>query len=192
MKKILLIVMLFMFSVAIHAQKSVTKFLGIPIDGTKPAMIQKLKEKGFTYNSTLECLQGEFNGYEVYVYVVTNNNKVWRIMLVDKNEISETDIKIRFNNLCRQFERNPKYTSATLESQTIPSEEKIRYKMSIDNKRYEAVFYQLSGTEDIDNNEDMFEKLNRCVWFMIGEKYGDYRIQMYYDNEYNHSDGEDL
>ena len=134
MKKILLIVMLFMFSVAIHAQKSVTKFLGIPIDGTKPAMIQKLKEKGFTYNSTLECLQGEFNGYEVYVYVVTNNNKVWRIMLVDKNEISETDIKIRFNNLCRQFERNPKYTSATLESQTIPSEEKIRYKMSIDMK----------------------------------------------------------
>lgn len=30
------------------------------------------------------------------------------------------------------------------------------------------------------------------VWFMIDEKYGDYKIIMFYDNEYNHADGEDL
>lgn len=30
------------------------------------------------------------------------------------------------------------------------------------------------------------------VWFMISEHYGEYLIVMYYDNEYNHSDGEDL
>ena len=31
------------------AQNDVTKFLGIPVDGTKTAMIQQLKEKGYTY-----------------------------------------------------------------------------------------------------------------------------------------------
>lgn len=32
----------------------------------------------------------------------------------------------------------------------------------------------------------------KSVWFMISEKYGKYYISMFYDNEYNHSDGEDL
>ena len=30
------------------------------------------------------------------------------------------------------------------------------------------------------------------VWFCISEHYGEYYITMYYDNEYNHADGEDL
>ena len=30
------------------------------------------------------------------------------------------------------------------------------------------------------------------VWFRIVEHYGKYYITMYYDNEYNHVDGEDL
>ena len=37
---------------------------------------------------------------------------------------------------------------------------------------------------------ELFSK--RSVWFLISEKYGEYRISMFYDNEYNHSDGEDL
>lgn len=58
-------------------KKDVTKFLGIPVDGTKTEMIQKLKAKGFTYNQRLDCLEGEFNGREVKIFVVTNNNKVY-------------------------------------------------------------------------------------------------------------------
>lgn len=30
------------------------------------------------------------------------------------------------------------------------------------------------------------------VWFRICENYGEYYITMYYDNEYNHANGEDL
>ena len=33
---------------------------------------------------------------------------------------------------------------------------------------------------------------SRQVWFMIGEQYGKYYIQMYYDNCYNNANGEDL
>lgn len=45
MKNLLTVVMLFVFSTALYAQKDVTKFLGIPVDGTKTAMIQNLKPK---------------------------------------------------------------------------------------------------------------------------------------------------
>ena len=34
------------------AQKDITKFMGIPVDGFKKDMIQKLKAKGFEYDTT--------------------------------------------------------------------------------------------------------------------------------------------
>lgn len=137
-----MISLLFVFAVAAQAQKDVTKFLGIPVDGTKTAMINKLKAKGFTLQKgSTDELQGEFNGRDVLIFVQTNNNKVWRIALVDKNSTNETNIKIAFNNLCRQFEKNSKYGSLS-EDQTIPGDEDISYNMSVKNKRYEAIFYQ--------------------------------------------------
>lgn len=75
--------MQFVLSVSLYAQKDVTQFLGIPVDGYKPEMIKKLKDKGFTispYNK--DVLVGEFNGTKVNIHVVTNNNKVYRIMVV--------------------------------------------------------------------------------------------------------------
>ena len=32
----------------------------------------------------------------------------------------------------------------------------------------------------------------KTVWFMISENYGEYYITMFYDNEYNRANGEDL
>ena len=143
MKNLLTVVMLFVFSTALYAQKDVTKFLGIPVDGTKTAMIQKLKAKGFTPSTwDKNILEGEFNGFDVNVHIVTNNNKVWRIMLADKITQDETGIKIRFNELCRQFENNKKYKSMTDKEQTIPDDEDLSYEMTVNNKRYEAVYYQ--------------------------------------------------
>ncbi len=81
-----------MFASTCLAQKDVTKFLGIPVDGTKSAMIQKLKAKGFTYNQRRDCLEGEFNGRTVYLHVVTNNNKVYRIMVKDAYGVDESAI----------------------------------------------------------------------------------------------------
>ena len=141
MKKIVLFVVLLTITIFTFAQKDVTKFMGIPVDGFKSEMIQKLKEKGFV-SSTVDknILEGEFNGTQVNVYVVTNNNKVYRIMLCDAHSKDEVDIKIRFNKLCQQFKNNSKYTS--LDDYTIPEDEDISYEMAANNKRYEAVFYQ--------------------------------------------------
>lgn len=42
-------------------------------------------------------------------------------------------------------------------------------------------------------NKHTFEKIiKKPVWFMISEYYGKYYITMFYDNEYNRANGEDL
>ena len=107
MKKILTLAVVLMTTIALFAQekKDVTKFLGIPVDGYKSEMISKLKSKGFTSTSRdKNILEGEFNGKDVELHVVTNNNKVYRIAVVDKNYTTETSIRIRFNTLLSQFE----------------------------------------------------------------------------------------
>ena len=67
MKKLLSLVLLLACSAVSYAQNEVTQFLGIPVDGSKSEMIQKLKAKGFRYDSELDCLKGEFNGRDSYI-----------------------------------------------------------------------------------------------------------------------------
>ena len=218
MKKLLSITMLLISSLFIYAQQDVTKFLGIPVDGSKSEMIQKLKAKGYT-SSPLDkdVLRGEFNGLEVDIYVVTTKNKVSRIMVADVNTVDETNIRIRFNNLCEQFADNPKYTSLA-DNCMIPEDEDISYEITVHKKRYEAVFYQKTDEtfmakqieaafpqytkEQLANpSEELRAEIvnfvtqyisKKAVWFMINERLGKYCITMYYDNEYNNANGEDL
>ncbi len=216
------IVLLCLFSLSVLAQEEdVTRFLGIPVDGSKAEMIQKLKAKGFRSTPySNDVLSGEFNGVDVNIHIVTNNNKVYRIMVAYANPTDERDIQIRFNRLCRQFENNSRYTSY-LEDQTIPDDENIAYEIAVNNKRYEASFYQKPivpdsvatvnyitarySAEQLENSEElrsqmfsetakylMNRRMKKSVWFMIDELYGKYHILMYYDNGYNQASGEDL
>jgi hypothetical protein len=213
----------------LFAQKDVTQFLGIPVDGNKIDMIERLKSKGFTISpQAKDVLVGQFNGTSVNIFIATNNNKVYRIMVADVNEIEEGDIKIRFNNLCQQFKNSGKYMPASLSSTdyTLSDDEDISYELSVHKKRYEAVYYQLPSvvdsvaiskglqsfllskytTDQLSNpteelKKDMLTKATsfmqekyskKSVWFMINERYGKYYITMFYDNEYNRANGEDL
>lgn len=217
MKKLVCIVVALMAVVASYAQQDVTKFLGIPVDGSKSEMLRKLKGKGFkAVPSNPEVLTGEFNGHDVYVFVHTNKDKVCRIGVADVNTVDEGAIRIRFNQLCRQFENNPKYESMSDKDYIIPETEDISYEMSVNKKRYDAGYYQVySNTdsivskyseEEIKNSPDstnmrwhnlrmQFKKyaaMCKVVWFTISEMYGKYYISMFYDNEYNRANGEDL
>lgn len=90
--KLFLSAILFLVSIVATCQNDITKFLGIPIDGSKQEMIQKIKAKGFKWNVLNDCLEVEFNGRDVYVSVVTNNNKVYRIFIIDKYGTSESNM----------------------------------------------------------------------------------------------------
>ena len=211
-----------------YAQNDVTTFLGIPVDGFKSEMRQKLIAKGFTPKKvgTNEYLEGEFNGTDVHIYIATNNNKVYRIMVCDANTQDEANIKIRFNRLVNQFKNNKKYTA--LDQYTISDTEDISYEMNVHKKNFDALFYQNPDMEKVDTLalqnkireqllkkykpeqlENPTEEINqeaqaiamsigmdmifkKPVWFRICEHYGKYFITIFYDNEYNHANGEDL
>lgn len=211
------------FSMSLYAQVDVTQFLGIPVDGYRPDMVNKLKSKGFTINQfNSEILDGEFNGRNVNVFIVTNNNKVWRIVVADANDQNEGDIRIQFNNLIKQFSANKNYISQSdsiLKAYTIPESEDISYEMAIKNKRYQAVFYQKSlmydslkkeadillakkkrGEEEEQRLDDLivrkFSETIKCfdkqVWFAIMQRSGKYYLTLFYDNVHNKANGEDL
>ena len=197
MRKFLTLLAMIAISASVFAQKEVTKFMGIPVDGSPTEMIKKLKAKGFTTDegSMLavklglidwdepEVLTGRFNGERVMVFLVVEQNKVWRIYLAEQNICDETQIKIRFNTLVRQFENNDKYVPYFKE-QTIADDEDISYQMTVNNKRYEAYFVQKGEDGTIDEK--------RMVWFTIVERSDGYYIVMYYENKYNEADGSDL
>lgn len=151
MKRLLFIVLAMIATITSFAQqKDVTSFLGIPVDGTVLSMKQKLVSKGFVPKKfgDEEYLEGEFNGCNVNVYIRTNNNKVYRIMVADNNTVDEAQIKIRFNILVSQFENNKRYIS--LGKYTLSDEEDISYEMTVHNKDYEAAFYQVPNMEKAD------------------------------------------
>lgn len=185
MKKAVLIVIALMITFSAMSQ-DVTKFLGIPIDGFKRDMISKLEAKGYVYDKVNDLLEGEFNGKNVYIRPVTNNNKVYRIAVWDQNTTDETNVKIQFNKLCSQFDRNQRYTSEIFD-QTLGEDVDISYEISVHKKRFEASYYQISSDDEI-----VVPNYNKSVWFMICEKYGKYYIMMFYDNCLNQANGEDL
>ena len=224
MKRIFLFYIMAIMAISMSAQNDVTTFLGIPVDGFKSEMKQKLVSKGFVPKKvgTNEFLEGEFNGTDVHVWIVTNNNKVYRIMLSDKNTVDEAQIKIRFNNLVKQFENNKRYHAFA--DYSLSDKEDISYEMGINNKEYVAYYLQDPDFENIDAKiqtaieekysaeelknpsetvkndiKDITNKIlgyhfMKQVWFCI-ERYrdnGEYYICMYYDNKYNQANGEDL
>ena len=228
MKKFLFSLLATLLTLSLYAQNDVTTFLGIPVDGFKSEMRQKLITKGFTPKKvgTNEYLEGEFNGTDVHIYIATNNNKVYRIMVCDANTQDEANIKIRFNKLVNQFENNKRYTA--LDQYTISDTEDISYEMLVHKKNFDALFYQNPDMEKVDTLalqnkireqllkkykpeqlENPTEEMNqeaqaiamsigmdmifkKPVWFRICEHYGKYFITIFYDNEYNHANGEDL
>lgn len=168
-------------------EKDVTTFLGIPVDGTKNKMIQKLESKGFTYDILSDILKGEFNGRDVEISVVTNklatDKKVYRIMVRGANYTTNTkEIKIRYNNLYYQFKNNSKYRP--LYGGEIKKDEDISYKMIEKEKVYESGFMQK-------NKKGLWDKC-KTVWFRIEKQDSNYGIIICYENGYNKANGEDL
>lgn len=181
MKRLIIIILALFASIAISAQtnSNVLKFMGIPVDGSKTQVIQKLKEKGFKYDSTNDCLTGRFNGIESNIFISTNKNKVDRIYVCDATATNEASIRIAYNKLLQQFNNNSKYI-AIEENKPISENEDISYKMTVNNKRYDAYFFLKDNPTQ------------GMVWFTIVEFYRKYYIAIFYENLNNRPNGEDL
>lgn len=181
MKRLIIIILALFAGIAISAQtnSNVLKFMGIPVDGSKTQVIQKLKEKGFKYDSINDCLVGQFNGCNSDIFISTNKNKVDRIAVKTLTTLSTANIRVSYNNFLQQFNTNNKYV-ASEGNERISEDEDISYEMRAHDKRYEAVFYL---------KENITQGM---VWFMIYRSFAEYSITIYYDNLNNRPNGEDL
>ena len=178
MRKIVLSTLFAVLSICASAQTPI-KFLGIPVDGSKAEMIEKIKAKGYKYDAYNDCLVGEFNGRQSQIYIVTNNNKVYRVAVIDAETSDDSQIKIRFNTLYYQFLNNAKYELCS--GKTLSDSEDISYEITVHKKQYEASF------------EPSDKSVKGSVWYMISRiRYGLYRIYTFYDNTMNQANGEDL
>lgn len=186
MKKILFILSFMLMSVIGFSQ---VNFMGIPVDGDARNMLNQLRAKGFvdmstTYemeNMTLPILKGTFNGMSAYIFISTNNKKVYRVYVAYAKTVSEAQIIIHYNNLLYQFENNKKYLH--IDGQEIQQSENVSYEMLVHNKVYDASFYQILSDEMTEKN---------LVWYRICEYGSEYYISIFYDNLSNKANGEDL
>lgn len=122
-----------------EAMKSdVTMFLGIPVDGTVSSMKQKLIAKGFKQDSNM--LSGQFNGQDVYLSIVANKGKVWRVAVINKTPYSEEQIRTQFNYLVGQFKNSSKYVYTEEYNPTVDESEDIDYEISIHKKNIKLIF----------------------------------------------------
>ena len=145
MKRLITILLLMLSALLAAAQSNnagTLKFMGIPIDGPKKSLIEKIEGKGFTYNPYKDCLRGQFNGRNVDVYVVDNHGTAYRVF-VSFPECSENRIRSEYNHLLNQFLRNDKYIGIK-DLDEIGEKEDIYYQMEINKKHYGASFAYVS------------------------------------------------
>jgi hypothetical protein len=162
MKRFFILIALVLALVNIsYAQNDVTKFMGIPVDGTKKEMIKQLKSKRFKLvNKRLGVLEGDFNGNTSQVYIMTNRNKVNCITVCDKySSTNEKSVISRFNRIVKQFCENENYKipfGCTIEDFLIPdSEHQLWYNIKYNDKVYSAYFIQCA-----DYDIAFYNKLN--------------------------------
>ncbi|MBR5254807.1 MAG: hypothetical protein IKV46_07215 [Bacteroidales bacterium] len=176
MRRFFVFIFTIVLSSGLFAQKHITKFLNIPIDGSGKDMIQKLKDKGFSYSQKDDVLVGVFNGEMVAIDVHSQQDKVWRLIIEDLSTRDEEQIVERFNSLVRQFENSNNYMPF-IQGQAIKKGENLAYDMSKYGVIFRAGFYQ--------KGDSWLMKDERFVWFMIVKIYSRYKIVMYYENGYN-------
>ena len=181
MKKHLVFAVMLLIASMCLAQRSVTKFMGVPVDGTKKEMIKKLEKKGFIYDSETGMLFGKYEGKDVYVTIHMKRKVVWKVGMSFVKSYDRYEAKKEFNEMCRWFERKPTgYVSLFgNRSQEIPEDEDIYYESLSRGKQYQAAYLQ-------DGDDAKF------VWFVLDEQYGRFVLTVYFENSYNGTGEEDL
>lgn len=172
-------------SVPSFAQDCVTKFMGIPVDGTKKEMFSALEKKGFKKVDG-DMLVGEFNGKESLISIETYKGKVSSIVVsYDANSglLDESMARMTFNTLFLNFSNNPKYVYYL--GKMILDGEDVELEMLINKKTYNACFFQVGDCPD--------EFTKRLVIFLMRRiSYNQFTIAIGYCNSNNTAKGEDL
>ncbi len=218
MKKWFRVIIMLVLTMSANAQTHVTKFMGIPVDGTKENMIIKLKGKGFTQPFPVELpymLEGEFNGLKVEVFLIDNKGKMWRVVVLNKCT-GENIARDTYNRLLTQFKNHKNYTQID-EADIIPETDNLITELYKNHKKYRSAFYQSVDIEKYIKEYPEFDKLpeeergnilsslfkeaanidyipKRFVWLSLDKNDSDrvFNVYIFYENKFNEPNGEDL
>ena len=172
MRKLIITLLLTVLCSAAFAQESnngTLKFIGIPIDGPKEQLIEKIKAKGFRGSPYHEYLEGQFNGRNVQIYVKDNHGIAWRVFVAFP-KTNAYRVRFEYNQLLNQFLQNDKYFP--LEPfEEIPHDEDIPYEMTVHNKDYSAGFGFISP--DVFSKEEVEKFREKFDSFQAIEEYID-------------------
>lgn len=153
MKRYILTAIIVLASVIAYSQM---KFMGIPIDGPKSDMIEKLEKKGFTtvyeyqqiellekqnksmkkeqrvrYNDEAYWMEGFFNGKKCIVGLYPYKGKMYRVFVaIDHGYMHKSDAFGEFNSLAEKLNR--KYPSVNNYYNPLDYSDEIE----IDGKRF--------------------------------------------------------
>lgn len=206
MRKIAFALLMFL-TLSLKAQDNVMKFMGIPIDGSKSEMIDKLQRKGFAPEQVevdLENAQNEvvrlggeipegkvrerdgnyfmhgyFDGKSCKLIIVSYNNIVYQIMVAFESSYKELDAKVQFNTYVDQLGK--KYTNPT------------KYDFSIDLDSDLSMPFENNIHAFFTAVYDEFDKPHGMVSMeMSHPRYKEYYILLRYYNIDNWPNGEDL
>ena len=163
-----------LISVMALAQSDVTKFLGIPVDGSVDTMARKLEAKGFKREypydeSRSNFFIGKYDGDNNAEIILFSNRDgiVYQIRVVKEEKIFNANLaKYKYNSLIRRF--NEKWTYYNLYGSEIPEEEDIAEKFREGESSYSAFFIQLPDSllkagkalYDADNKPNTEKTLN--------------------------------
>lgn len=203
-------------------KSDMTTFLGIPVDGTVSSMKQKLIAKGFKQDSNLLSgqfngqdvyLSFAANKGKVWRVALINKTPYSRAQIrpqfnalvrqfknstkynnveeydptIDENE----DIEIEMLANTKEYEGHF-YQKSHIEGDSIKLKE--QYKLSFLKECPNASLETIeAGCKVMFEFYKLYSETSKHVWFkIVRNSYGSYSILIFYDNEYNKPNGEDL
>lgn len=175
MKQAIITTIAFLLTLTLSAQGRITTFLGIPVKGTESTMTKKLIKNGLTETRNGLLMTGR-DGRTYLVQVVSNKGKVCRVSVIETEGTEDVNLAIaKYNALIEDY-KNDTIGHAEYETNPIvrPANENAHRKF-IQEGWYYAEFFQAAKPQ----------RYKKRVAFRITDKYGDYRIEKYYDNLFN-------
>ncbi len=178
MKKIITTALMTSLLLTANAQKSITTFMGITVDGSVKEMRQQLLKNGFQ-EADKGIMKGQINGDGYFLFITADNEKVSQLALVEEKGTNDVRTIIdKYNRLIEEYRENKYYTEYE-HNNTIALESKNTCSNYIHSGWYYAEFFQVCEQQEY----------SRRISLRISDEFGDYRIITTFDNIYNMQKG---
>lgn len=150
MKRILLLFFVVLFICDCIAQREVTEFMDIPVDGPIHEMKANLLKKGFVPAETLgnNIMTGEFNGRNVMLSIEGHKGQTYSVnVMIHVSGVENA--KVLANLFYMQLSQSCKYLSAKgIKDSFIADDEGGDRNIFLNDKAYYETFYQVFTDSD--------------------------------------------